>query len=74
MEVTCETMAVIGATLANGGTCPITQKNILNPDAVRDVCSLLHSCGFYEYSGKFAFFYGLPGKSRYYKHIIFPIK
>jgi len=25
MEVTCETLAVIGATFANGGVCPITR-------------------------------------------------
>jgi glutaminase len=28
---------------------------VLKPDAVRDTLSLLHSCGFYEYSGAFAF-------------------
>ena len=55
MEVNCESMAVIGATLANGGTCPITQDAVIKPEAVRDVMSLLHSCGFYEYSGQFAF-------------------
>ena len=27
MEVNCETLAVIGATLANGGVCPITRYN-----------------------------------------------
>ena len=48
-------MAVIGATLANGGTCPTTQEQIIKPEHVRDVLSLLHSCGFYEYSGQFAF-------------------
>ena len=55
MEVNCESMAVIGATLANGGTCPTTQEQIIKPEHVRDVLSLLHSCGFYEYSGQFAF-------------------
>ena len=55
MEVNCESMAVICATLANGGTCPTTLDPIIKPEAVRDVLSLLHSCGFYEYSGQFAF-------------------
>jgi glutaminase len=55
MEVNCESMAVIGATLANGGNCPTTLDPIVKPEAVRDVLSLLHSCGFYEYSGQFAF-------------------
>ncbi len=55
MEVTCETLAVIGATLANGGVCPITEERVIKPEACRDVLSLLHSCGFYEYSGQFAF-------------------
>jgi len=63
MEVNCESLAVIGATLANGGVCPITLDRVIKPDAVRDVLSLLHSCGFYEYSGQFAFKVGLPGKS-----------
>ena len=63
MEVTCETVAVIGATLANGGVAPITGEKVMKPDAVRDVLSLLHSCGFYEYSGAFAFKVGIPGKS-----------
>ena len=55
MEVNCESMAVICATLANGGTCPTTLDPFIKPSAVRDVLSLLHSCGFYEYSGQFAF-------------------
>ena len=55
MEVNCEGMAVMAATLANGGVCPISLERVIKPDAVRDVLSLLHSCGFYEYSGAFAF-------------------
>ncbi len=55
MEVNCETIAVLAATFANGGVCPLTRENVMKPEVVRDVLSLLHSCGFYEYSGQFAF-------------------
>ena len=55
MEVNCESLAVIAATFANGGECPITRETVIKPEGVRDVLSLLHSCGFYEYSGQFAF-------------------
>lgn len=55
MEANCESMAVMAATLANGGICPITEEKVLRPDSVRDVLSLMHSCGMYDYSGQFAF-------------------
>ena len=72
MEVNCESMAVIGATLANGGTCPTTLDSIIKPEHVRDVLSLLHSCGFYEYSGQFAFKVRLQKKMFYlYLYLLF---
>ena len=42
MEVNCESIAVMGATLASGGVCPTTTEEVLNPEAVRDVLSLMH--------------------------------
>ncbi|XP_055916694.1 glutaminase liver isoform, mitochondrial isoform X2 [Eupeodes corollae] len=63
MEATCEVMSVIAATLANGGICPTTEEKILQPEVVRDVLSIMHSCGTYDYSGQFAFKVGLPAKS-----------
>ena len=55
MEITCESGAVMAATLANGGICPLTGERVLNSRAVRHSLSLMHSCGMYDYSGEFAF-------------------
>lgn len=48
MEVNCETLAVMGATLANGGECPITNEPVISPSNVRDVLSLMHRCNCYQ--------------------------
>jgi len=63
LEMTAESESVIASTLANGGTCPITGENVMKPDSVKNVLSLMLSCGLYNYSGDFAFKVGLPGKS-----------
>ncbi|CAH1796647.1 unnamed protein product [Owenia fusiformis] len=63
IEITAESGAVIAATLANGGICPITGEKVLSGDAVRNTLSLMYSCGMYDYSGQFAFHVGLPAKS-----------
>ena len=63
LEVTCLTVSMMAATLANGGICPMTERRIFKPRAVRNVLSLMHSCGMYDYSGQFAFNVGLPAKS-----------
>ena len=55
MEITCESLAMLGACLANGGVCPTTGIRVLASNVVRDVLSLMHSCGMYNYSGQFAF-------------------
>ncbi|XP_063722185.1 glutaminase liver isoform, mitochondrial-like isoform X3 [Symsagittifera roscoffensis] len=63
LEVTCETLSIIAATLANGGVNPLTEKKILEPDVVRDTLSICFSCGMYDFSGQFAFQVGVPAKS-----------
>ena len=56
-------MANIAATLANGGTNPLTGEQIFHNETVKQVLSVMNSCGMYDYSGKFAFSVGLPAKS-----------
>ncbi|XP_018561381.1 glutaminase kidney isoform, mitochondrial isoform X2 [Anoplophora glabripennis] len=63
LEANCDIVAVMAATLANGGICPVSEEKVLKPESVRDVLSLMHSCGMYDYSGQFAFKVGLPAKS-----------
>jgi glutaminase len=63
IEMNVSQLAVAGATLANGGVCPLTGEPIFNDEDVRDTLSLMLSCGMYDYSGEFAFLVGLPAKS-----------
>lgn len=63
IEMTCESLAVVAATLAHGGVCPITGDQILQAPHVKDCLSLMQSCGMYDFSGEFAFTVGLPAKS-----------
>ncbi|PIC44135.1 hypothetical protein B9Z55_004607 [Caenorhabditis nigoni] len=63
VEVTCESLAVMASTLANGGVCPITNETCIAPNPCRDVLSLMYSCGMYDASGQFSFNVGLPAKS-----------
>lgn len=62
-ESTTEAMSLVAGTLANGGVCPVTEKQVLKPETVRDVLTIMQSCGMYDYSGQFAFNVGLPAKS-----------
>jgi glutaminase len=63
IEVTSKSMSVLAATLANGGTCPLTGEQVFRPDYVKDCLSLMASCGMYDFSGEFAFRVGIPAKS-----------
>lgn len=55
--------AIIAATLANAGVCPITSDQVISKDSVKDCLTLMYGCGMYDYSGQFSFEVGLPAKS-----------
>jgi glutaminase len=61
--VTARDLAVMGATLANGGVNPVTGERAMAAEHVRDVLSLMLTCGMYDYAGEWAYKVGLPAKS-----------
>jgi glutaminase len=61
--VTTRDLAVMGATLANGGVNPITGDQALTPRYARDVLSVMHTCGMYDFAGQWAYQIGIPAKS-----------
>lgn len=61
--VTCDDVALIGATLANHGVHPTTGEQVVAPDVVRDMMSVALTCGMYDYAGEWVFTVGIPAKS-----------
>lgn len=63
LAVTAHDLAVMGATLADGGMNPVTREQVVSAEVCRDTLSVLASCGMYERSGEWLFEIGLPAKS-----------
>ncbi len=61
--ITARDLAMMGATLANMGTNPVHGKQVLEIDSVRDVLSVMFTCGMYDFAGEWAFRVGMPAKS-----------
>jgi glutaminase len=61
--VTAADLAVMGATLANGGINPVTNAQVVSSQVARHTLSLMSSCGMYDHAGEWAFRVGMPAKS-----------
>lgn len=61
--ITARQMAVMGATLANGGVNPVTGERVLDARHVPRVLSLMLTAGFYNESGAWSYTAGLPAKT-----------
>lgn len=61
--VTCRDLAVIGATLSNMGQNPLSGKGVFDTSCVKDMLSIMFTCGMYDYSGQWAYRVGIPAKS-----------
>jgi glutaminase len=56
-------LAMLAATLANGGVNPVTGERAIDERYVQDVISVMLTCGMYDYSGEWTYRVGIPAKS-----------
>jgi glutaminase len=63
LSVSAHDLAVMGATLADGGVNPVTGRRVIGADTCRRVLAVLATAGLYERSGDWLYEIGLPGKS-----------
>ncbi|HRA48072.1 MAG TPA: glutaminase, partial [Thermomicrobiales bacterium] len=63
LDVTARDLAVMGATLADGGVNPITGQAVVDPSICHHVLAMMATAGMYETSGTWLANVGLPAKS-----------
>ena len=63
VEVSAIDLAIIAATLANGGVNPLTGRRAASAEAVRSVQAVMSTCGMYDGAGEWLYSIGLPAKS-----------
>jgi glutaminase len=63
LDVTARDIAVMSASLANGGVNPLTKERVIDGDHCRHVLAVMVTAGLYETSGDWLYDTGLPGKS-----------
>ena len=63
MMVTCRDLAMMAATLSNMGRHPVTGEHAFMIRYVKDILSIMFTCGMYDYSGHWAYRVGVPAKS-----------
>ena len=61
--VNARDLAVMAATLADGGVNPQTGARVIDTEHCKRVLAVLATAGLYEHSGKWLYETGLPGKS-----------
>jgi len=63
LNVSAKDLAVMGATLADGGVNPLTKERVVNASVCHYALAVMTTAGLYETSGDWLFDIGLPGKS-----------
>jgi glutaminase len=63
LNVSARDLAVMGATLADGGVNPLTGERVVDPMVCHYALAVMTTAGLYETSGDWLYDIGLPGKS-----------
>jgi glutaminase len=63
LNVSAKDLAVMGATLADGGVNPLTKERVVQPSVCHYALAVMTTAGLYETSGDWLYDIGLPGKS-----------
>jgi glutaminase len=63
LNVAARDLAVMGATLANGGVNPHTHEQVVDAESCHCTLAVMTTAGLYETSGDWLYDIGLPGKS-----------
>jgi glutaminase len=63
LKVSARDLAVMGATLADGGVNPLTRERVIDAETCRYTLAVMTTAGLYEASGDWLYDIGLPGKS-----------
>src|SRR5262250_1066003 len=63
LNVTAKDLAVMGATLADGGVNPLTRERVIDGESCRYALAVMATAGLYETSGDWLYDIGLPRKS-----------
>src|SRR6185436_10510637 len=63
INVSAKDLAIMAATLANGGKNPVTKRQCIAPDLVPKVLAVMSTAGLYDDSGIWLYNVGLPAKS-----------
>jgi len=63
VNVNAKDLAMMAATLANGGKNPMTGKQVMKAENVPEVLAVMATAGLYDDSGKWLYHTGLPAKS-----------
>jgi glutaminase len=61
--VSAKDLAIMGATLANGGVNPVTKKKVMPAEDVPELLAVMATAGFYDESGEWMYTAGLPAKT-----------
>ena len=63
LDVSARDLAVMGATLADGGVNPVTRQRVIQAESCKFALAVMATAGLYEKSGDWLYDVGLPGKS-----------